>query len=211
MSSEQDLRQEMVQTVDELYEHGMITPTGGNISVRITDEEDAFLITPTMLYKGALRSEHMVKVNGKGRPYERRKRPSVETRVHLSIYAAYPDIEAVIHSHARLCTALGLIGGSIAPITVDAAAFVHTQIVPYCMSGSAELCQGAVEALQHSPAVLLQNHGLLTVGWTLRQAANRTMAIEEVVKIMLACKLFGKEPATLPAEVLELLQSVGMA
>jgi len=79
------------------------------------------------------------------------------------------------------------------------------------MSGSAELCQGAVEALQHSPAVLLQNHGLLTVGWTLRQAANRTMAIEEVVKIMLACKLFGKEPATLPAEVLELLQSVGMA
>ena len=211
MSSEQDLRQEMVHTVDELYEHGMITPTGGNISVRVTDEEDAFLITPTMLYKGALRPEHMVKVNGKGRPYVRRKRPSVETRVHLSVYGAYPDIEAVIHSHARLCTALGLIGGSIAPITVDAASFVNTRIVPYCMSGSPELCQGAVEALQRSPAVLLQNHGLLTVGWTLRQAANRTMAIEEVVKIMLACKLFGKEPATLPAEMLELLQSVGMA
>ena len=210
MSSEQDLRQEMVRIVDELYEHGMITPTGGNISVRIADADDEFLITPSMLYKGSLKPQDMVKVNGKGRPFVRRERPSVETLVHLSVYNAYPDIEAVIHSHARLCTALGLIGGSIAPITVDAASLANTQVVPYCLSGSPELCQGTVKALKHSPAVLLQNHGLLTVGWTLRQAANRTMAIEEVVKVMLACKLFGQEPAVLPAEVIELLQSIGM-
>ncbi len=211
MSLDPSLRQEMVQIVEELYEHGMITPTGGNISVRLTDEEDAFLITPTMLYKGALKPQDMVKVNGKGKPYERRQRPSVETLVHLSVYEAYPEIEAVIHSHARLCTALGLIGGNIAPITVDAAAFAHAQVVPFCLSGSPELCQGTLQALKHSPAVLLQNHGLLTVGWTLRQAANRTMAIEEVVKIMLACKLFGQEPAVLPPEMLELLHSAGMA
>jgi L-fuculose-phosphate aldolase len=163
-----------------------------------------------MLYKGGLTPEDMVKVNGKGRPFARRERPSVETLVHLAAYESFPDIEAIIHSHARLCTALGLIGGKIPPITVDAAAFVDTRVVPYCLSGSPELCQGTVEALKHSPAVLLQGHGLLTVGWTLRQAANRTMAIEETVKIMLACKLFGQEPAVLPAEVLELLQSTGM-
>jgi L-ribulose-5-phosphate 4-epimerase len=211
MPVEQELRQEMVDVVDELYELGMITPTGGNISVRIPDQEDAFLITPTMLYKGGLKPEHIVRVNRKGRPSERRQRPSIETSVHLAVYEAYPDIEAVIHSHAKLCTALGLIGGGIPPITVDAAPFLNTQIVPYCFSGSPELCAGVVEALKHSPAALLQNHGLLTVGWTLRQAANRTMAIEEVVQIMLACSLFGKEPATLPSEALELLRAAGVA
>jgi L-fuculose-phosphate aldolase len=211
MSAEQKLREEIVSVVDELYELGMITPTGGNVSVRIPDQEDAFLITPTMLYKGSLKPELIVKINRKGRPHERRQRPSIETKVHLAVYEAFPEIEAVIHSHAKLCTAIGLIGGSILPITVDAVPFVNTRIVPYCFSGSPELCEGVVEALQHSPAALLQNHGLLTVGWTLRQAANRTMAIEEVVQVMLACKLFGTAPSTLPAEALELLQAVGMA
>jgi L-fuculose-phosphate aldolase len=211
MSTEQELRQEIVSVVDELYELGLITPTGGNVSVRIPEQEDAFLITPTMLYKGGLTPEHIVKVNRKGRSYNRRQRPSVETRVHLAVYEAYPEIESVVHSHAKLCTAIGLIGSSIPPITVDAAPFVNTQIVPYCLSGSPELCAGVVGALQHSPAALLQNHGLVTVGWTLRQAANRTMAIEEVAQIMLACRLFGKEPVTLPEEALELLKAIGMA
>lgn len=211
MATEQELRQEIVDIVDELFAMGMITPTGGNVSVRIPDEEDAFLITPTMLYKGGLKPEDMVKVNSKGRPYERRQRPSVETRVHLAVYAAYPEIEAVIHSHARLCTALGLINGQIPPITVDAVPFINTQVIPYYLSGSPELCEAVVQALQHSPAVLMQCHGVLTVGWTLRQAANRTMAIEEVIQILLACRLFGKEPATLSPEMVDMLKAAGIA
>lgn len=211
MATEQELRQEIVDIVDELFAMGMITPTGGNVSVRIPDEEDAFLITPTMLYKGGLKPEDMVKVNSKGRPYERRQRPSVETRVHLAVYAAYPEIEAVIHSHARLCTALGLINGQIPPITVDAVPFINTQVIPYYLSGSPELCEAVVQALQHSPAVLMQCHGVLTVGWTLRQAANRTMAIEEVIQILLACRLFGKEPATLSPDMVDMLKAAGIA
>jgi ribulose-5-phosphate 4-epimerase/fuculose-1-phosphate aldolase len=209
MDSEQGLRSEIVAVVEELYEHGMITPTGGNVSVRLLGEEDAYLVTPTMLYKGALKPDDIVKVNGKGRSIQRGKRPSVETSVHISVYHAFPDIEAVIHSHARLCTALGLIGGHIPPITVDAVAFTNTRIIPYCLSGSPELCDAVVSALDSSPAVLLQNHGLLTVGWTLRQAANRTLAIEEVAHILLACKLFGGKPTELPEEALELLRSIG--
>ncbi len=229
MSSEQELREEIVRIVDELYGKGMITPTGGNVSARITDQEDAsacedgrdfastcedgrdfaFLITPTMLYKGGLTPEDIVRVNSKGKAYERRQRPSAETKVHLAVYTAYPEIEAVIHSHAKLCIALGLVNGSIPPISVDAVAFVDTQVVPYNLPGTPELCADVIRALQHSPAVLLQGHGLLTVGWTLRQAANRAMALEEVVEIVLACKQFGKEPVTLPAETVELIKMAG--
>lgn len=208
---EQELREEIIGIVDELYSREMITPTGGNISVRLTDQEDAFLITPTMLYKGALKPESIVKVTCKGKACERRQRPSVETPVHLAVYAAYPEIEAVIHCHAKRCIALGLVGGSIPAISVDALPFVDTQVIPYHLSGSPELCADVTRALQSSPAVLLQSHGLVTVGWTLRQAANRALAIEEVIEILLDCKLLGKEPATLPPETVELMKAAGVA
>ena len=209
--SEQELREEIISVVDELYSREMITPTGGNISVRVTDQEDAFLITPSMLYKGALKPESIVKVNCKGKACERRQRPSVETPVHLAIYAAYPEIEAVIHCHAKRCIALGLVNGSIPAISVDALPFVDTQVIPYHLPGSPELCAEVTRALQTSPAVLLQSHGLVTLGWTLRQAANRALALEEVVEILLDCKLLGKEPAVLPPETVELMKAAGVA
>lgn len=209
--SEQELRLEIVSILEELFAAQLITPTGGNLSARITDEEDAFLVTPTMLYKGGLKPEDIVKVNSVGKPVNRRQRPSVETPMHLAIYAARPDVEGIIHSHAPLSTALGLVGGKIPAITVDAAPFINTQTVPYGLPGTPELIQNVVQALAHSPAVLLQCHGLLTVGWTLRQAANRALALEEVIRILLACRLLGQEPATLPEEALAFLQAAGVA
>ena len=82
-------------------------------------------------------------------------------------------------------------------------------MVPYGLPGSPELCENVVKALEHSPAVLLQNHGLLTVGWTVRHAANRAIALERIVQMMLACKLFGKEPVTIPPDTVELVRSLG--
>jgi ribulose-5-phosphate 4-epimerase/fuculose-1-phosphate aldolase len=162
-----------------------------------------------MLHKGGLRPESIVRVDGTGKAAERRQRPSVETGMHLAIYAAQPDVEAVVHSHAPLATALGLVEGRIPPITVDAAPFAHTQTVPYGFPGDPILIERVVQALVHSPAVFLQNHGLLTVGWTVRHAANRALALEEVVRILLACRLLGQEPVTLPEETAALLRETG--
>ncbi|HHS96970.1 MAG TPA: class II aldolase/adducin family protein [Chloroflexi bacterium] len=207
--SEQDLREEIVRIVEELYEARLITPTGGNVSVRLSDEEDAYLITPTRLHKGSLRPEDIVRVNGEGKPANRRQRPSVETKMHLAIYKAYPDIEAVIHSHAPYATALGLIEGRVLPISVDAVPFIEMRTVPFGLPGDETLIANVVKALEHAPAVLLQNHGLLTVGWTLRQAANRALALEEVIQILVTCRLLGGEPKTLPEETVELLRQTG--
>ena len=207
---EQELRLEIIGIVGELYEARLITSTGGNVSARIADEPDGFLITPTMLHKGGLRPEDIVRVDGDGKPAEHRQRPSVETGMHLAIYSAQPDVEAVIHTHAPLSTALGLVEGRILPITVDAAPFVHTQTVPYGLPGDPIMIERVVQALAYSPAVFLQNHGLVTVGWTVRRAANRTMALEGVIRILLACRLLGQEPATMPEEAVTLLREMGV-
>ena len=79
MPTEQELRQELVDIVGELFDRDMITSTGGNVSARIPDEEDAFLITPTRLHKGGLTPDLIVKVNSRGKAYNRRQRPSVRT------------------------------------------------------------------------------------------------------------------------------------
>lgn len=209
MPTEQELRQELVDIVGELFDRDMITSTGGNVSARIPDEEDAFLITPTRLHKGGLTPDLIVKVNGKGKAYNRRQRPSVETKVHLAAYAAQPDVEAIVHSHAKLCTVLGLINGRVPPICVEAVSFTDTQTIPFSLPGTPELCENVAKALEHSPAVLMQNHGLLTVGWTVRHAANRALALERIVYIMLACRLFGQEPARIPSDALDLVKSLG--
>jgi len=206
--SEQRFRQEIVATVEELYEARLITPTGGNVSVRLPDEPDAYLITPTRLHKGSLRPEDIVRVDGGGTPADPHQRPSVETPMHLAIYAAYPDAGAIIHSHAPLSTALGLVGGRVPPITVDAVLFTEMRIVPYGLPGDPVLIERVVEALARSPAVLLQNHGLLTVGRTLRQAANRALALEEVIHILLVCRLLGREPVTLSNDMVALLREM---
>lgn len=207
--SEQELREEIVAIVDELYEAHLITPTGGNVSTRLKDEGGGCLITPTRLHKGSLRPEDIVRVDAEGRPANRRQRPSVETAMHLAIYAAHSDIEAIIHSHAPYATALGLIGGRVAPISVDAVPFVEMEVVPFGLPGDAVLIERVVAALTKSPAVLLQNHGLLTVGWSLRHAANRALALEEVVQILVTCRLLGGEPKTLPEEMVEFLRQTG--
>ena len=205
---EQNLREEIVRIVKEMYEARLITPTGGNVSARLEGEEGC-LVTPTRLHKGSLRPEDIVRVNAEGKPADRRQRPSVETPMHLAIYAAYPDIEAVIHSHAPYAIALGLVEGRIPPISVDAVPFTEMRVVPFGLPGDETLIANVVRALEHAPTVLLQNHGLLTVGWTLRQAADRALALEEVIQVLVTCRLLGGKPKRLPEETVGMLRQTG--
>ncbi len=210
MNQEPALREEMVSILRELYEARLITPTGGNISVRLPGEEAAYLITPTQMYKGGLRPEDMVRIDREGRPAHPHQRPSVETPMHLAIYRAYPEVGAVIHTHAPLAIALGIVGGRIPPITVDAVAFTEMRIVPYALPGDAGLIRQVVEALAHSPGVLLQNHGLVTVGESLRQAANRALALEETIHILTACRILGGEMTEIPPHLVETIRTSGI-
>ena len=99
----QDIRHEIISIVDELYDGGLITPKGGNVSARVPDAEELW-ITPTQLYKGGLTEETLIRVNMKGRKLEGRDRPSVELPMHLQVYKTRDDVGAVIHTHAPMAT-----------------------------------------------------------------------------------------------------------
>jgi ribulose-5-phosphate 4-epimerase/fuculose-1-phosphate aldolase len=173
----------------------MVSSTGGNVSARTPS---GLLITPTGHALADLRPRALVAVGGSGAVEG--GCPSKELPFHAGIYARRPDVGAVIHGHSAVAIA---VAGMLEPDAADAfpaytAGYVarvgRLPLLPYHASGSAALAAGIVDALgPDGRAVLLRNHGFVTVGPTLRAA------LETAEELMDALRVFvltgGRAPA----------------
>jgi autoinducer 2 (AI-2) kinase len=203
----EDMRNQIIAIVDELYEAGLITPKGGNVSTRIPDSEELW-ITPTQLYKGGLTEETLIRMTLQGKKLEGRDRPSVELPMHLKIYSAREDVGAVIHTHAPMAIVVGLYDEPVPPITIEAIGLGRVPVVPFLLSGTKEQSQSIVDALGDGPAVLLRNHGLLTVGKDLREAASKAQQLEFAARTVVLCRLLGGQPEVIPDKLAEFLKKI---
>lgn len=220
-------------TVNDLYAHDLLTPTGGNVSARLP-EGDHILITASQFSKCHLGPEQVLEVDDQGRPAStnqpagtfvagpmgavassgQRVRPPVETGMHLTVYAARPDVGAIVHTHAPLATVWGLFGEAVPPITLEAVRFIDMRTVPFAAPGSRELATSVAEALIRGSAALLRNHGLITVGKDLGEAAAVAMALEETLRVAFLARLAGQTgwagtaPAEIPPRAAEFLRKV---
>jgi len=206
-----DLRQELVQTIVELYQVQLITATGGNLSVRVPGRRQVW-ITPAGLYKGDLRPELMVLIDLDGNPLQAgAPAPSSERLVHTEIYKARADVHAVIHTHAPYTTLLGLSDLPFLPVTSEAAFVKELPRVPFIMPGTRELALAVARSLGDNPAVLMQNHGLVVAAGSLRKASNLTQAIERAAQLIWGCYALGRQPALIPPEAVRRFQEMGEA
>jgi autoinducer 2 (AI-2) kinase len=199
MSSDAEAKDMVVQITNEMFSLGLLTATGGNISARGADGETIW-ITPSRLYKGNLKDEDIVRIKPDGSVVEGTRNPSVEWQMHFGCYRARSECLGALHTHAPIATAMGIVGMPFPPINTDAVFLRDTPLVPWFMPGSKELADAVEEAIGKSRGCFLQNHGLMTVGKTLRDAATRAMNLEETAKIVLYCKQFGGELTLLPDE-----------
>jgi autoinducer 2 (AI-2) kinase len=204
-----DVRHQLVEVVDELYASQLITATGGNVSVRGSEPEQAW-ITPSQLFKGDLRPEILVRIDMSGRTLDEGARsPSSEALMHTAVYKARPEAQAVIHCHAPNATILANTELPFLPISTEAAFFVNIGRIPFVMPGTQELADAVVAAMEGSWAVLMQNHGLLVAGRSLRRAADMCEIIERTAQVIIGCYAVGKQPPTLPDETVETLSKYG--
>ena len=204
MRSDQEAKQQIIQITNELFSLGLLTATGGNISALAADEGTIW-VTPSRMYKGGLEERDLVHIDGNGNVLEGERPPTVEWQMHFASYAARPGSTGAVHTHAPIATAFGITNQTFPPINTDAIFLRDTVTVPWIMPGSKELADAVGVALEKSRSCILQNHGLMTVGKDLRDAATRAMILEETAKIVLYVKQFGGEVSVIPPDWVEQL------
>ncbi|MBS7625325.1 class II aldolase/adducin family protein [Candidatus Bathyarchaeota archaeon] len=204
--SEEELKEEICKTMRRLFDRGLISALGGNISARLPGSTE-FWITPSGVFKGELEPEDLVKVDLSGRVIEGFLRPSIETPFHAKIYERRTDVNAVVHSHNPITTGLALAGIDIQPVTIEAAVVLRkVKVVPWAFPGTEVLARLVGEYIEGARALVLMNHGVIGVGSNLLEAEAIVETLEEVATAQFVALLFRKDIPRIPEEDMELIK-----
>jgi len=167
----------------ELPRQGLVTMTSGNVSGR-DPESNLVVIKPSGISFEALTPADMVIVDLRGKVIEGTLNPSVDTPTHLVVYRARPDVNGMVHTHSNFATAFAAVGRPIPAVLTAIADEFGGPIPcgPYCQIGEEQIGQAIVDHIGHSPAILLQNHGVFTVGPTPQSALKAAVMCEDVAR-----------------------------
>jgi L-ribulose-5-phosphate 4-epimerase len=185
-----------------LPKEGLVTMTSGNVSGR--DAETGYVvIKPSGVSFDDLTPENMSVVDLDGKVIESELAPSVDTPTHLVIYRARPDVNGIVHTHSNYATSFAALGEPIPAVLTAIADEFGGPIPcgPYCEIGEEQIGEAVVEHIGDCPAIILQNHGVFTVGATPTSAVKAAVMCEDVAKTVHLAMLRGK-PIPIPeAEV----------
>jgi L-fuculose-phosphate aldolase len=185
----------------QLAAGGLIAGRDGNLSVRLGP--DRVLVTPSGLIKSLLTAGDMVEVGLSGRKRRGRRNPTSELDLHLRILNRRPDVGAVVHAHPPAATGFAVAGEEIPANLLPELIFLvgRVPIVPYGTPGTPELGDRVEPYLAEHDALLLANHGAVTMGKTLDQAWIRMETLEHAARIIMAARAIGQpQPLVLRAQ-----------
>jgi L-fuculose-phosphate aldolase len=185
------IRKEVARFMRRLYDRGLTTACGGNISVRL---EQGIFITPSSLDKGLIRSKQVGILTYEGENLTPELKPSIESAMHLAIYKKRPDISAIVHAHPPIATSFTAMKKKInCCLIAEARAILGTPVLtPYALMGTATLAAAvaaAVTAESRPNVILLENHGIVCLGNDLLTAFDRMDVLEAAAKMTLITSL----------------------
>jgi len=199
------IRDDLVRLHAELPRNELVVWTGGNVSAR-DPETGLVAIKPSGVRYEDLTADTMVVVDLDGRIVEGSHKPSSDTASHLYIYRNRPDVNGVVHTHSRYATAFAAVGRSI-PVYLTAHADEFGGEIPcagFALIGDEAIGAQVVATIGSSPAVLLKNHGVFTVGPSATAAVKAAIMTEDIAATVWAALQIG-QPDVLPADVVEQL------
>ena len=199
------LKEELVQLHLELPKYNLVVWTGGNVSAR--DAETGFVaIKASGIRYEEMLPQHMVVVDLNGKVVEGDYKPSSDVYSHLYIYKHRPDVGGVVHTHSTYATAFAAVNKPI-PVVLTAIADEFGGPIPcggFALIGDDAIGKVVVECIGKSPAVLLKNHGVFTIGKNAKAAVKAAVMTEDNAKTVWLAMQIGT-PDEIPAEDVERL------
>lgn len=207
-AAESNLRDEIIATALAMNAAGINRGMSGNVSARWLDGDfDGFLVTPSGLAYERTRTSDIVAVTREGE-FRGARPPSSEWRFHRDIYAARPEIAAIVHTHGAFATTLACLDRGIPAFhyMVAIAGGADIRCAPYATFGTQALSDHAVAALDARRACLLAHHGMIALGATLAGALSLAVQVETLAEIYWR-SLQIREPERLPDAEMALVLS----
>lgn len=190
---------ELMNICHLLYERNLVTASDGNISVRISEEH--ILLTPSGRNKGMLQKEEILVLDGNGNTIQGEGRASKEYPMHMEIYRRRQDVKAVVHTHPVYATAFALAGKNLPDNYLIESRMMlgRTALADYAAPGTPALAAAAARYAEECNAILLRNHGALTLGKNLMDAFQKMEVMESIAKTIILSRLIG-EPEPISEE-----------
>ncbi|MCK4418426.1 class II aldolase/adducin family protein, partial [Candidatus Aerophobetes bacterium] len=173
------LREEVWRMNLELPKNRLVSMTSGNVSGR--DKKTGYVvIKPSGISYEDLKPSHMVVVDLEGKIIEGSLKPSVDTPTHLYVYRYRDDVNGIVHTHSNYATSFAALGKPI-PVYLTAMADEFGGSIPvgaYAKIGGEEIGEEIINSIGDSPAILMKNHGVFTIGPSAKAALKTAVMLE---------------------------------
>ena len=199
------LKEELVELHLELPKNNLVAWTSGNVSARDI-ETGLVVIKASGIRYEEMRPEHMVVLDLDGKIIEGNLKPSSDTASHLYIYKHRPDVGGVVHTHSAYATAFAAVNKPI-PVVLTAIADEFGGPIPcggFALIGDESIGKVVVDCIGISPAVLLKNHGVFTIGRDAKSAVKAAIMTEDNARTVWLALQIGI-PDEIPLEDVERL------
>ena len=199
-------KQLIVETAHELVRKGFLMATGGNLSVRVK-EQNAFAITPSNYDYMKMMPEDVCILDFDLNLLEGHLKPSVESAMHGAVYQVRGDVNAIVHTHQVYTSALTLIKSPIPALFDEQARFLGrgVEIIPYAPSGTGMLKNTVAKHVKnHNNAFMMQNHGALVFGHDMERAVHNVEILEKCAMAYLLALCTEKKISKIPLAVREI-------
>lgn len=176
----------------ELPKNDLVKMTSGNVSGRDT-ETGWVVIKPSGYSYEEMTPAHMVVVDLDGNVIEGDLKPSTDTDAHLYVYRHRPDVFGMVHTHSPYATSFAVSGQSI-PACLTACAMLGGEVPlgGYAPIGGEEIGREIIAKIGRALAIIMQNHGVFTIGRSPQHATKVAIEVEEIAKITHLAMLRGR-------------------
>jgi L-ribulose-5-phosphate 4-epimerase len=185
----------------ELVRYRLVVWTSGNVSARVPGH-DVMVIKPSGVDYDDLTADAMIVCDLHGRVVDGVLAPSSDTAAHAYVYRHRPDVGGVVHTHSTYACAWAARGEPVpCVLTAMADEFgAEIPIGPFALIGDDSIGRGIVDTLagHRSPAVLMRNHGVFTIGRDARAAVKAAVMCEDVARSIHISRQLG-EPRPIDA------------